>query len=63
VRPWSPPVQNALAPAPVSTMTPMEFFQPARPNASISSSQVLPRNALYFSGRLMVMVATPSLSS
>jgi hypothetical protein len=60
---WSPPVQNAFSPAPVSTITPIDLSQPARLNASISSSQVLPRNALYLSGRLIVMRATPLSTS
>src|SRR5262245_34897793 len=37
--------------------------QPARRKASISSSQVSAVKALYFSGRLMVMRATPSCTS
>ena len=42
---------------------PTDLSQPARRNASISSSQVCGVNALYFSGRLMVMRATASRTS
>ena len=58
---WSPPVQNARSPAPAKTMTPTDLSQPARLKASISSSQVLPRNAFITAGRLMVIRATPSV--
>ena len=57
---WSPPVQKALSPAPVSTITEIERSHPAVWNAWISSSTVSARKALYLSGRLMVMRATPS---
>jgi hypothetical protein len=39
-------VADRISPAPVSTMTPMSRFQPARWKASISSSTVRPRKAL-----------------
>ena len=44
-------------------MTATLLSQPAFLNASISSSQVFGVKALYFSGRLMVMRATPSRTS
>src|SRR5262245_2481551 len=44
-------------------MTATSLSQPALRNASISSSQVSGVNALYFSGRLMVMRATPPFTS
>ncbi|SPA25471.1 hypothetical protein CBM2623_A100081 [Cupriavidus taiwanensis] len=56
-------MQNALSPAPVRTTTPTDLSHEAAFSASISSSQVLPRKALYFCGRLMVMRATPSRTS
>src|SRR5260370_35521616 len=57
---WSPPVQNALSPAPVKTTTPTALSHDAELSASMSSSQVCPRKALYLLGRLIVIRATPS---
>ena len=59
----SPPTQNARSPAPVKTMTPTASSSPARSNASHNSRMVLPRKALSFSGRLMVIVALPPATS
>ena len=44
-------------------MTATPLSQPALRNTSISSSQVFGVKALYFSGRLMVMRATPPFTS
>ena len=56
---WSPPEQNALSPAPVSTTTPTEGSKRASMNASVSSWTVRVRKAFRTSGRLMVIQATP----
>jgi hypothetical protein len=50
-------VQKALVPAPVNTIAAIDLSHPALLKALISSSQVWPRNALYLSGRLMVIQA------
>jgi hypothetical protein len=56
---WSPPVQKARSPVPVSTMTPIFLSHPAFRKAWISSSTVWALKAFITLGRLMVMVATP----
>jgi hypothetical protein len=52
---WSPPVQNARSPVPVSTIAAMFLSQPAFVMAWIISSTVWPRKAFMTSGRLMAM--------
>ncbi len=59
----SPPEQNAFSPAPVRTMTPTARSASAALKAAIRSSSVSSRNALYFSGRLIVIRATPPETS
>ena len=58
VRLWSPPVQKAFSPAPASTMQPAAVVARLVERQMISS-QVVPRKAFIFSGRLMVIQATP----
>jgi hypothetical protein len=55
---WSPPVQKARSPVPVSTMAAIFLSQPARISACSISSTVRPRKAFITSGRLIAMVAT-----
>ncbi len=60
---WSPPEQNALSPAPVRMITPIDGSSRAALNACASSNRVCGRNALRTSGRLMVILAMPSAVS
>ena len=59
----SPPMQKNLLPAPVSTTTPTSEVSRAIRSASRSSRAVWKRSLLALSGRLMVMVETPSTTS
>ena len=59
----SAPAQNALSPAPVSTTTRTVGVGLGRGDASRSSVITVHDSALRRSGRLIVMVATPSATS
>jgi hypothetical protein len=52
-------VQNARSPAPASTIAPTSRSHAARCSAWISSSQVRPRKAFIFCGRLIVIHWAP----
>jgi len=56
----SPPVQNALSPAPVRTITATPSSNVASLNAACISWRVRVEYALYTAGRLIVTVATQS---
>ena len=59
----SAPAQKALSPAPVSTTALTSGSSRTRPNAAINPARVSGSRELRFSGRLIVMVATPSSTS
>ena len=56
---WSPPEQNALSPAPVSSAQPIVGSSRIRAKASIISFTVSGRKALWTSGRSIVTRAMP----
>ena len=58
----SMPVQNALSPAPVSTMQRTSSWRRRSRQMSRTSRSIVMLNALYLSGRFRVTVATPSAS-
>jgi hypothetical protein len=59
----SPPAENALSPAPVTTAQAIEGSWRVALRASVNSSSVCSRNALRTRGRLTVTHATWSFTS